>query len=86
MYSRKQCDTSRYIHHDGPDGVPLAIDIAILSPLRSVYVNAVHDLSMPAANVNTTERNKLRKYKEDFKSIKGRITFWGKFLNGPFFY
>jgi hypothetical protein len=61
--------------HNGPTGIPMAVDVAVVSPLSSCIVNGAHDLSYPAENVNKTEADKTRKYKKDFESVAGRITF-----------
>ena len=60
---------------DGPNGVPLAIDITVVSPLCSVYIDPAHDLSTPAANVNAAERIKIKKYAHFMKDRKNRLTF-----------
>jgi hypothetical protein len=61
--------------HNGPEGIPIAIDVAVVSPLTEADLNRIHDLSMPAKNANDAERLKFRKYYEDFKDINSRVSF-----------
>ena len=61
--------------HKGPGGVPIAIDVAVVSPLTKLDLRVIHDLSMPARNANEAERRKITKYEADFITLKGRVTF-----------
>ena len=60
---------------NGPDGIPLAIDVTIVSALSSLAVTPAHDLSDPAVNVNAAERLKVNKYEIHLKELKGRVDF-----------
>ena len=61
--------------HNGPEGVPIAIDVTVVSPLTKKDLQVIHDLSMPAKNANEGERRKIADYEVEFTSLKGRVTF-----------
>jgi hypothetical protein len=61
--------------HNGPNGIPLAVDVAVVSALTSTVVDDFHDLSMCGINVNQSESKKLSKYRDALKKVKGRIGF-----------
>ena len=61
--------------HNGPEGIPIAIDVAVVSPLTKKDLEVIHDLSMPARNANEAERRKITRYNLDFIALKGRVTF-----------
>jgi hypothetical protein len=54
---------------NGPNGIPIAIDVTIVSALISVAVTPAHNLSMPAVNVNAAERLKIKKYEVHMKEL-----------------
>ena len=61
--------------HNGPEGIPIAIDVTVVSPLTSTQIERMHDLSMPATNANKAERMKFQKYADDFNDLNGRVSF-----------
>ena len=61
--------------HNGPEGVPIAIDVTVVSPLTKKDLQVIHDLSMPARNANEGEHRKIAEYQQEFIALKGRVTF-----------
>ena len=57
------------------DGIPIAIDVTVVSPLTNGQIKRIHDLSMSAKNANKAERLKYLKYAEDFNDLNGRVSF-----------
>jgi hypothetical protein len=51
------------------NGIPLAIDVTIVSALNSVAVTPAHNLSMPAVYVNAAEHLKIKKYEVHMKEL-----------------
>lgn len=61
--------------YDGPNDLPLAIDVTVCSSLTKVYVQRSNDLSECAKSVAEAERIKIEKYREGFSSMDKRIRF-----------
>jgi hypothetical protein len=63
-----------YIHH-GPDGTPVAIDMAVGSPVCDSATQSMTTMSKAGAFLKWKEQQKAWKYKTHFASMKGTIRY-----------
>jgi hypothetical protein len=60
---------------DGPNGIPLAVDVAVVSPVCAMATNSLMLTSKAGAYLTRQETKKLKKYDAHFKSVNGSIRF-----------
>jgi hypothetical protein len=60
---------------EGPNGVPLAVDVTVVSPVCDMASSALTLTSKAGAYLARAETKKMRKYESHFKSINGSIRF-----------
>jgi hypothetical protein len=60
---------------DGPNGIPLAVDVAVASPVCETATTPLNLTSKAGTYLAKQETMKLWKYQSHFKSVKGSIEF-----------
>jgi hypothetical protein len=60
---------------DGPNGIPVAVDVAVVSPICEEATSTLMLTSKAGAYLSRQETKKNRKYDSHFKSINGSIRF-----------
>jgi hypothetical protein len=61
--------------HNGPGGVPLAVDTSVATPLSATILRSFHVMSKPGACTRNRELHKIGRYKEQFDSVNGSIQY-----------
>jgi len=61
--------------HNGPGGVPLAVDTSVATPLSASILRSFHVMSKPGACIRNRESHKIGRYKEHFDSVNGSIQY-----------
>ena len=61
--------------HSGPKDIPLAVDLAVVSPICDTAVKDLNARSRSGLQLRQTEINKCHKYKAHFDGMNGSIRF-----------